>query len=145
MPETKICVICTKEFETSTADKTTCSNICDRKEFEGFVKNEADGIRKYASSEEINRLDFTRIAPKSKSLCIYGQMTGDCYSARAYELLNLCTKPYSRTAHMVVKTRVESFETPRDFSPIETYLCFADPKIKNLVAYIKGESNKLVL
>ena len=54
------------------------------------VKVEADNIKKHATQEEINRLEFGILDPKNSKLCIYGQMTGSCFSDRANELVQSC-------------------------------------------------------
>lgn len=59
-----------------------------------LVVDEALKLRKYATKEEKERLDFeTMICTETG--CIYGQMTGNCYSERALLLKSKCAKPYS--------------------------------------------------
>lgn len=55
-----------------------------------LVNTEATRIRKYATPEEIDNLDFTYFNPESRSNCIYGQLTGSCYNRRAYTLIRKC-------------------------------------------------------
>lgn len=45
----------------------------------------------HATKEELARLDHNAINPFSIDNCIYGQLTGDCDSGRAHELIRLCT------------------------------------------------------
>lgn len=51
---------------------------------------EIEGIRTHAAIVEKEKLNFRRIDPTNEKLCIYGQMTGDCSSERAYELIEKC-------------------------------------------------------
>jgi predicted nucleic acid-binding Zn-ribbon protein len=151
---TKNCVICGEVFDSNTPVRTTCKPACARNEFKGFIKDEADNLRRHATTEELARLNFRVLRPKSKHLCIYGQMTGDCYSVRAAELLNLCSKPYSKAAHAIARSVADDYGRDRvadeigrnrDYSPIETYICEPNSNIKGLIEYLKSESSTLKL
>jgi hypothetical protein len=51
---------------------------------------EATKLRKIATREEIDNLDILRFDPSNTQKCIYGQMTGNCESLRAIELIIEC-------------------------------------------------------
>lgn len=113
-------------------------------ELKRLVKNEAELLKKYATDEELLRLDFDKLSPHDPQLCIYGQMTGDCYRGRATKLLNLCTKPYSYRVGEYVESEDNSFEKfVRDFSPIELYISLDGARNKELISYLKDETNTL--
>lgn len=69
-----------------------------------LVKNsikELNNIKKFATKDEVHKLliaikshilgDPYIIRGSNPALCIYGHMTGDCYSSRACELVELCS------------------------------------------------------
>lgn len=58
-----------------------------RKVLEPLVIAEATNIKRIALKRELKKLDFCGLVPDDHQNCIYGQMTGDCYNARAYELI----------------------------------------------------------
>jgi hypothetical protein len=117
------------------------------------VKTEADNLRQYATDKEKSKLVAEDINGVSTKECIYGTMTGDCYSKRATTLLNKCAKPFSgdiKDFREVEDTKFKTLETffgkrrPM-YSPIEYYICHVYPKyINNLVDYIQGKTDKLI-
>lgn len=131
------------------------------------VKKEAEALRVHATAEELAKLSIDELRPSNVSHCIYGQMTGNCYSFRAATLINKCCKRYFRKSIMpdffkhntsfeniqmgvngiVVKDFVEH-RTKCDevhFSAIEAYILLHEAKNANLIAYLKGETNTLEL
>lgn len=50
------------------------------------VMAELDNIKAKATKEEIGRLNLESFNPNSPTKCIYGLMTGECFSNRAKEL-----------------------------------------------------------
>lgn len=62
----------------------------DNQEFFKRTLEEITNLKQYATKEEINKLDFTDLNPNLRYSCIYGQMTGNCWSPRALELITLC-------------------------------------------------------
>lgn len=62
-------------------------------EFNAAVMAEVASLRMHATQEEISNLNVETLNPGKESLCIYGQLTGDCSSTRAQELMSIsCTK-----------------------------------------------------
>jgi hypothetical protein len=58
-----------------------------RSVLEPLVVAEATSIKKLALKRELKKLDFCNLAADDYQNCIYGQMTGDCFNERAYELI----------------------------------------------------------
>ncbi len=56
------------------------------------VKLEAAALKQHATPSELANLDFNRFNANRTSQCIYGQMTGNCYSNRANELIVQCAQ-----------------------------------------------------
>lgn len=126
-----------------------------------LVIKEATRLKKHATKEELSKLDFDTLHPDHWQRCIYGQMTGDCFSQRAYELILECAprvyvaplsdstscglepdgklngKPHSIKHHSV---RGDYY-----FSPIERfiYLPGNKGKTKKLISFLKGKTTKL--
>lgn len=132
------------------------------------VRKEAEALRVYATKEEREGLDFETFSPSNIGGCIYGQMTGDCYSHRAAILIRGCCVRYFK--HNVVPalfdvrsnmTRIQQHvdgETVSDFvkvrsnsspesrfSAIEAYICLPEARNANLIAYLRGETETLEL
>jgi hypothetical protein len=143
-----------------------------KKQFIEDVKKEARALKKTATVEEIDSLDFQHFNPESPSGCIYGQMTGNCRSKRASELIFNCCKRYvdmppDDHAYALptnfdemkecingekipgVKSAHDLYEKRDDtiwhFSSIEAYIMMPDAKSANLIDYLKGTRNDLVL
>ena len=53
------------------------------------VITEIETIKEHATDEEKARLNWGTFDPSDSTLCIYGQMTGDCCSTRSFEFLKL--------------------------------------------------------
>lgn len=101
--------------------------------------------------------------------CIYGQMTGYCYSLRAAMLINSCCIRFFRNGIMpeifeehttfekiknaVNGTTVDDFIGKRcdllgestHFSAIEAYILLSEAKNANLIAFLRGETDNLEL
>ncbi len=64
-----------------------------KEQFLKDVAKEARALKKMLTPDEINKLDAASLNPRSYNKCIYGQMTGDCRSVRASELIfNACQR-----------------------------------------------------
>lgn len=132
------------------------------------VRKEAEALRVHATKEERDRLEFTSLTPTNTYGCIYGQMTGNCYSQRASLLIHACCVRYFK--HNVVPAL---FDTPSNmrriqehvngivvddfinerslskaeshFSAIEAYICLPEANNANLIAFLRGETETLTL
>lgn len=113
-----------------------------------LVIEEAIKLREHATEEERGRLNIKYLSADSASLCIYGQMTGSCWSPRAEELLNLCAKPFCDVVYLrgTIKKRLSGGPFIRAFSPIEAFIYYSSKKTNaDLVSYIKGERETLTI
>jgi hypothetical protein len=136
------------------------------------VKQEAAALKKYVTAEEIAKLDPSTIQNTAER-CVYGQMTGDCNSERAFDLIQNCCERVYDVQYANMQQRKEGKQwlklngSPktkerRNFviaymSPIESLLALSDDNdnapslyqatenIKNLIAYLKGETDELIL
>jgi len=115
------------------------------KDLKEKVLAEAIKLKVHATQEECARLDFGEFYARNPFTCIYGQMTGICYSQRATELLNLCTVPYSEDIDSFKSQVTGNFIVGegRHFSPIEFYICQEEAKNKTLIDFLKGERESL--
>lgn len=111
-------------------------------ELKKAVVKEALLLRKYATKKERAKLNFDSIRSDNVTLCIYGQMTGNCYKNRAIQLLLKCGVP---TNDFPFPNPTVFFEVTRDFeqgerafSAIECYIAEEGAKIKDLVGLIKS-------
>lgn len=131
------------------------------------VRKEAEALRVHATKEERGRLDIDDFDPQVGNGCIYGLIAGDCFSERAANLIELCTPRYfkndvlpdvygGKTAmdHIsknVNGCQVEDFVKERTrvigthFSAIEAYITLSEARNKNLIAYLRGETETLEL
>lgn len=120
-----------------------------------LVIQEAVNIKKHASRREVNRLDFDRLNPATITDCIYGQMTGNCYSSRASELICKSAKRVYKiglnATTLFDDLKLNGKPKPSDrksqydskfFSPIEVFIHNnkgRDVKNQPLVEFLKSE------
>lgn len=137
-------------------------------QFHEDVRAEADALKEHATADELARLDSSELDPSAFEGCIYGQMTGDCTSLRASELIFACCKRYvhnkgivgsfERVSEYVNGETIEGVDSAialknaRDknacleyLSSIESYIMLEDANNENLIAYLKGETDTLGL
>lgn len=121
-----------------------------------LVKKEAAKLRSKATKEERNRLDFDRLRPSNVERCIYGQMTGGCFSPRAHDLIRSCTErtyvgllSYADGCILGRKLKLDMDGDRRaeQWSPIEIFIYNPENQKngnnKALVDYIKGKKKIL--
>lgn len=107
-------------------------------------------LRKHATKEEIRKLDFTKFNPSDEEECIYGQMTGSCYSERAAELY---PKKYNDTYCSYFngsdeKKFIRNMEINNDqyFTALEVFVTLGyKDQNKKIMDYLKGETDDLTL
>jgi len=135
------------------------------------VAKEAEAIKQKATKREIDRLSFRRLCPAKTDTCIYGMMTGDCYSQRAAELIIACTPRYFQYPVMPASWEYEAdkisfkrisenangeevvgFLADRmsriftvNYSALEVYILWKEAKNENLIAYLRDEIDTLIL
>lgn len=127
-----------------------------------LVKKEASKLKKNATPQEIERLDFQILDPEHKRKCIYGQLTKDCFSTRAHELINKCAeRVYEQDRRKVdfshsrlngkpkfeTNSKYEEQERNGHFSPIECFITFKENQDNGnneaIIDYLKGETKTL--
>jgi hypothetical protein len=138
-----------------------------KKQFIIDVKHEVEMLKKHATKEEIEKLDYVHLDPVHMGKCIYGQMTGSCESDRAKALMDLaCVRVYvgdvmirgkeykeiQKNMNGPYKGQMWSNDwdngVKRSYthlSMIETYICLIGAKNKKLIDYLKGETDTLEL
>lgn len=130
------------------------------------VRKEAEALRIHATREERERIIFNRLNPENINKCIYGQMTGDCYSERACVLIKKCacryikdsalteiqSEGFTRIAEKVNGRRVKNLYENRNqtfdpihYSAIEAYILLPEANNANLIAYLREETETLEL
>ena len=119
-----------------------------------LVKIEAKNLREFLTSEEKERLIFENLNPRSSENCIYGLISGSCWSQRADELITKCctrvyeTGPGLGSGKVNGKPYITGHRSGnyKYFSPIEM-LIVSENKTnnKNLLNYIKGVTDRLKL
>lgn len=139
-------------------------NKKEKKELIKLVIQEAEKLKKQITPEETSNLDFYSLRAFNDSRCIYGQMTGNCRTKRAIELITKCCFKTYKTE--VYSTRDPDFGNelngpPEECigvpggvalqycSPIELFITFPENRKngnnKSLVLYLKGKKEELKL
>lgn len=114
------------------------------------VVEEIENIKKYATKEEISRLNLKNLDPNLSSGCIYGQMAGSCNNDRGIELIRLCCKTATSFRHVgdsrVQKTHPRTATVLFDsYSYLENFIFRYNHEHnnKNIISYLKGETEVL--
>lgn len=128
----------------------------DRQQLKTLVIEEAQKLLIHAMAEERGLLDFMNLSSKKIHRCIYGQMTGNCFSDRAVSLLSSCANPYATdlycedqedrvldTSFKVGSERGQGYVSA--FSPIEFYITTPNSRNSTLIAFIRGERETLTV
>ncbi|MEK6880343.1 MAG: hypothetical protein AABY22_12075 [Nanoarchaeota archaeon] len=119
-----------------------------------LVIDEAKKLKKNAKNYEIKKLNFERLDTQHVTKCVYGQMTGDCFSDRATELIEGSCKRVIKCApdgeiDGTLNGSPKESNRSRYWSPIEVFIDRERNKKngnnKRLVAYLKGETKELIL
>lgn len=141
--------------------------IISKEQFLNDVAHEVEMLKIHATKEQIDRLDLETFDPKDERFCIYGQMTGNCRNKEAKKLMDVaCIRVVDRKWEREVNFSEATFreiapeingkykkqmwkkniDSPFSYlSMIETYILLKTSKPKNIIKYLKGETNKLVL
>jgi len=114
------------------------------------VLAEVANIKANATKKEIANLNANLLDPMTRTMCIYGLMTGDCTSDRAIELT---PKIYSDVGlpntTFTEKQRKGCFTKPQSllysFTPLEIYITMKGAKTNEIIQFIKGKINTLKL
>jgi hypothetical protein len=136
-----------------------------RSVLEPLVIAEANNIRRIALKREVKNLDFCNLVPDDHKHCIYGQMTGDCYNERAYELIRkscpnvidaddngfkgelVSLNDYAKQNGVEKPNKFDESFRLTFYSPIEIFITRKRNK-KNgnnakLIAFLRGETDTL--
>jgi hypothetical protein len=142
-----------------------------KKQFLADVMHEIELLRLNSTEAERANLNFSQFDPEKPSKCIYGQMTGDCESKRAKELMDisckrvfnivngpngngatdLLNKTFSDIKHWIngdYKGQTwngDGERTYRYLSALEGYINLNSAKNQDILHYIKGEIKTLSL
>jgi hypothetical protein len=123
------------------------------------VRKEAEALRVHATKEELNKLDFENLDYSDRTRCIYGQMTGNCFSLRSAELINNCaithfedlpdavdeiTDYVKEKEKYFLDKRTDPW-VPATYSAIEAYICFPEARNANLISFLREETETLEL
>jgi small-conductance mechanosensitive channel len=117
-------------------------------EMKRLVAEEAGKIREFATQEERNWLNVEETNPYSTDLNIYGQMTGDTDSQRAFDLLMNCAshhKPTEKGCDPIEVILSDVGQNTLVYSAFEFYISHPDANIPSLIAYLRGETDILEL
>lgn len=126
---------------------------------EELVIEEATKLKQEAKKGELRHLSYKKLSGCSRHECIYGQMTGNCESDRAYELITKCCERvyiptndyFSDKLAGRLNGKPKQLKDPGNrleyyVSPIENFLFKHkkevednSPKVRQLVAFLKGE------
>lgn len=119
-----------------------------------LVRKEAKNLIANTTPSERARLSIANLVTQSARSCIYGQMTGDCYSERAVDLIELsCEKVYRRDhsdrISGVLNGKPTGSYRMAYWSPIEIFIDIPLNQLngnnKRLIAYLKGETKRLII
>ena len=121
-----------------------------------LVKKEANSLKKKATKEELQKLNFQRLRPLNGSMCIYGQMTGDCYTPRAHSLILSCTtksyvQPTGTLQNAELNGKMDIYLEQgfgrNHYSPIEAFIAkpenMSNGNNEILIDYLKGKRKTL--
>ena len=129
------------------------------------VKHEIEQLKIHATEDEKNNLDFRAFDPYSAFYCIYGQMTGQCTTERAKELMDLsCLRVFKQN---ILRNKRLNFSNVLEFlngaytgqdwiniyygrkliylSALEGFIALPEADNEAIIAYIKGETEILNL
>lgn len=122
-----------------------------------LATSEARKLKKFATKEEINRLNLKTLNPEYQFECIYGQMTGNCFCDRSHDLIRECaTKLYEiqkermETAVINGSPKKTNLQNRRAhyYSPIEALIFGMNggrKAQKKIIAFLKDETKTLEL
>lgn len=128
------------------------------KEYLDTVMQEIEGIKKYATKEQIEKLNLDTFEPEGISTCIYGQMTGSCFSPQTTALIKQINIPlyvtdivdgYDRKDNSKIEVGVPREAVNNDstdsFTLLEHFISKYRSNNRNILLYLKGEIPELVL
>ena len=120
---------------------------------------EATRLKKFATSKEIANLNFSTLDVEDSNKCVYGQMTGTCYSERALQLITkCCPRIYDCRDEYLLPSEGRLNGEPYNCDPITRRLEYHSaievlifyqnggrPAADQIVSFIKGETKKIII
>ena len=139
-----------------------------KKQFLADVEHEIRMLKEHATQEEVEKLDFQLFNPRRSDGCIYGQMTGECDTPRAKELMDkACIRVLDFgpgydledcSSFIAIKENINGSYTGQDWysgdnierhmfylSSLEGYICFKNAKKEHIIDFLKGKVETLKL
>lgn len=136
-----------------------------KQDFLNDVEHEIKMLKKYGTKDELANMDLASFDSEHEERCVYGQMTGDCTSKRAKVLMDKsCIRVFNKEPYQSRGATYSEFKSTingvnagqgwaddgfsRNYShssALEGYILMKDAKIKMIVNFLKGDSNKLKL
>ncbi len=123
-----------------------------------LVIDEATNLKKHATKDELENLNFFLLDPTEKESCVYGQMTGHCENYRSKELIvSSCIRVFIpnkkniddnelRAPSLNGKPKIEQSRTDY-YSPIEVFIWRKENQKngnnKRLIRFLKGKTKTL--
>ena len=113
------------------------------------VKHEIEMLKTHATKKERNKLILKDFNPLNPTTCIYGQMTDNCFSKRATELISLCTNYGFKTLTLSNVNDIKEMKLGRivgsdlQYTPLEHFIVNYKEYTKDIIAFLKEEKNKL--
>lgn len=112
---------------------------------EKLVIEEATNLKKYATKEELDKLDYATLKEDDIFHCVYGQMTSLCFGYRATQLIDKCIDFKYQHLYKNNKPIISKrYDNNCYYSPIERFLIAykGSKKIKKLIDFLKDENIK---
>jgi hypothetical protein len=122
------------------------------KQLKNWVAEEARNLKRFATPEELAKLNFKTINAFGGHCNVYGQLTGNCSSKRASELLALCASVsfnnYGDSYKVVKVFKRGSAGCRRRYSAIETFMFETHNESQRLRRalsdFLTGKNNRLL-
>jgi len=103
-------------------------------------------LREMATSEEIQKLSMMDLEPLSEKDCIYGQMTGHCFSVRANHLIRNCAvKGFGTLTGYLQENVSPRHQATHGYSALEVLIVNWPRYNTAIIRYLKGETDTLNL
>jgi hypothetical protein len=109
------------------------------------VRKEINAIKINATQEELDRLDFDEFDSSLPFACIYGLLTGNCYSERSIELFDkVFDSVYKNNLKFDANLKSNKNKSFYNFTYLEVYLVHSDSKYhKHIIDYLQSKVKRL--
>jgi len=122
-----------------------------------LVIEEATKLRNMITQEEADNLKFSKLDSSQSDRCIYGQLSGNCFSDRAIELIKACASRVYKNWWFLSESKLNGsplgLSRNEFWSPIEVFISQDETDYENnmgngnnerLVQFIKKEIDELI-